>query len=119
MHYFELKMARQFTDESILELEAATVHHQVSQQSSPPAPFPSVTHRFPHHPCSQLKFNEVPQYKGLFVYKHHAALHSARNIKFCGPPVVRLERMFENKLQYVKRRAHASNFRNPIFSVSL
>lgn len=29
VHYFELKMARQFTDESILELEAATVAHQV------------------------------------------------------------------------------------------
>ena len=30
MHYFELKMARQFTDESIMQLEAATVDHQVS-----------------------------------------------------------------------------------------
>ena len=70
-------------------------------------------------PCYwHRKFNEVPEYKGLFVYKHHAVLHSAHNIPMCGPAIVRTERMFENKLQYIKRRAKASNFRNPIHSVS-
>lgn len=92
MYYFELKMARQFDDESILALEQAVVDHQ-------------------------LKFDGVPEYAGLFIYKHHAALHSARNIYWCGPAILRTARMFENKLQYVKRRAAASNFKNPIFSV--
>ena len=69
-------------------------------------------------PCYwHRKFNEVPEYKGLFVYKHHAVLHSAQKIPMCGPAIVRTERMFENKLQYIKRRAKASNFRNPIHSV--
>jgi hypothetical protein len=93
MKYFNMKMARRFTDESILELEDAVVEHQE-------------------------KFNAVPEYAGLFVYKHHAALHSAENTVWCGPAICRTARMFENKLQYVKRRAHASNFKNPIFSVS-
>ena len=60
----------------------------------------------------------MPEYEGMFVYKHHAVLYSARNIMLCGPAIVLTERMFENKLQYIKRRAKASNFRNPIHSVS-
>ena len=60
----------------------------------------------------------MPEYEGLCIYKHHAVLHSAHEIKLCGPAIVRTERMFENKLQYIKRRAKASNFRNPIHSVS-
>lgn len=35
----------------------------------------------------------------------------------CGPACNRTARMFENKLQYVKRRAAASNFKNPIYTV--
>lgn len=92
LEYFEQKMARQFDDESILRLEAAIVAHQKA-------------------------FNAVPEYAGLFIYKHHSSLHSARNVRFCGPAIVRIARMYENKLQYVKRRAKGCNFKNPIFSV--
>ena len=65
----------------------------------------------------KVKFNQIPEYKGLFVYKHHCALHSAKNTKLCGPARNRTARMYENKLQYVKRKARMCNFKNPIYSV--
>ena len=90
--YFTLKMARSFNDETIIELEDATIAHQE-------------------------KFNQVPEFKGLFIYKHHCALHSAHNTKMCGPARNRIARMYENKLQFVKQKCRLCNFKNPILSV--
>lgn len=125
IHYFNLKMARSFTPDSIAALEIATVNHQVrtcARPRTPPTgtfPLPPHTQTLPY--CafarSQMLFNAVPEYKGLFVYKHHAALHSAHDTAMCGPACNRTARMYENKLQYVKRRAKASNFKTPIYSV--
>ena len=77
VEYYEMKQARQFTDDTILELEFA----------------------------------------GLFILKHHFSLHSAHDIREAGPPRHRTALMFENKLQWVKRAAKRTNFKNPIFAV--
>ena len=121
--YFEMKMARSFTEETIVELERATVAHQARAPPPPPqrprqpsfAVHPNL-HPLPPPP-HQEKFNTIGEYKGLFVYKHHCALHAAQDIRWCGPARNRVARMYENKLQYVKRKARMCNFKNPIYSV--
>ena len=87
-----MKRARIFTDESLLQLEVAVAE-------------------------AQKRFNEVPEFSGLFILKHHFSLHSALDIKLGGPGMNRTAKMYENKLQWVKREASRCNYKNPIFSV--
>lgn len=114
VRYFEMKMARSFTEETIIELERATVAHQARAPATLPC---SASQSPPPTPLHQMKFNSVPEYKGLFIYKHHCALHAAQDIRWCGPARNRVARMYENKLQYIKRKARMTNFKNPIYSV--
>ena len=66
---------------------------------------------------AQVAFDQVPEFAGLFIIKHHFSLHSAHDIREGGPPRHRTALMFENKLQWVKRAAKRTNFKNPIFAV--
>lgn len=92
VNYYQMKQARQFTDASILVLEAAIVD-------------------------AQLKFDQVPAFAGLLILKHLLSFHSAQNIHLGGSPINRTAKMFENKLQWVKRECARGNFRNPIWNI--
>ena len=90
--YYEMKQARKFTDETILELELAIV-------------------------AAQISFTNVSAFAGLIILKFHFSLHSPHDIREGGPPCNRTAIAYEAKLQWIKRSANRTNFRNPIKSV--